>query len=207
MGKEAESLTGGDKGGWGHFYAGCGGTDYYARHIEIHREFLDRILRERPKKILEAGCGSGIMSVFFSKRGIECAALDRDRTVLEQARKNAAELGGRVAFIEGDIFGMDFRDQEFDLVFSQGVLEHFSDGDIQKAAREGLRVSRQLWVSVPNRYYRHRDFGDERLLRDWEWKKILSPVGHVRAEPYYYQRVKRNFLRKLPLMLMLGLRP
>ncbi|HTL70358.1 MAG TPA: class I SAM-dependent methyltransferase [Candidatus Eisenbacteria bacterium] len=187
---------------WGHFYADSGTPEYYRRHVEIHKTFLDRVEEGKPRRVLEAGCGSGIMSVYFSKKGIETTALDRDREVLAKAKQSGEALGGRAVYREGNIFKLPFSDGTFDAAFSQGVLEHFSDDDIRRAVREQLRVARRVWISVPSKYYNHRDFGDERLLTDKEWKKILEGTGKVGAEYYFYLRVKRNFLIRRPLMLL-----
>ncbi len=188
---------------WGHFYEGSGDIDYYNRHVEIHRPFLERVLSFKPKRILEAGCGSGIMSIFFSEQGIESVAVDRDETILRHAVETNIKLGGKAVFRRADIFGLDFKDDEFDAVFSQGVLEHFEDDRIRAAMKEALRVAPRVWVSVPSKYYNHKDFGDERLLSSGEWREILEPVGEVKTDYYYFIRVKRNFLLKRPLMLMI----
>ena len=191
------------KKSWGHFYKEAIGEEYYQEHVRIHQEFLDEVWSSNPKRILEAGCGSGIMSVYFSKLGSECLAIDRDPQVLERAQKNTNDLGGNIRVVEGDIFRLSFEDKSFDVVFSQGVLEHFDDELIRSAVKEQLRVSKRVWISVPSRYYNHKDFGDERLLTDHEWKRILEDIGQVRTRYYFYQRVKRNFLINRPLMLMM----
>lgn len=193
-----------DSKSWGHFYENSGSPDYYRSHVEIHKQFLDRVLQSKPARILEAGCGSGIMSVYFSKQGAACTAIDRDRDVLAKASVSGASLGGTAIYEEGDIFKLKYPDAAFDAVFSQGVLEHFGDAAIRGAVAEQLRVGRKVWISVPSNFYNHRDFGDERLLSDKEWKRILDGVGRVETEYYFYLRVKRNFLLKRPLMLMVS---
>jgi len=62
---------------WGHFYADSGSSEYYEQHVSIHQPFLEAILNSKPARLLETGCGSGIMSVYFSKQSIQCVALDR----------------------------------------------------------------------------------------------------------------------------------
>lgn len=188
---------------WGHFYKDAGDREYSERHQEVHREFLDAVSLEKPARLLEAGCGSGIMSVYFSKRGAEVTALDRDAEVLSVARRASDGLGGAAKYVEGDLFDLPFGPDAFDAVFSQGVLEHFDDAAIRRAVTEQLRVARVSWVSVPSRYYRHRDFGDERLLTDRQWEGILAGTGKVTTRYYFYQRVKRNFCLRRPLMLMI----
>jgi SAM-dependent methyltransferase len=190
--------------GWGHFYSDSGDEGYYQRHVEIHAPFFGKILETVPQRLLETGCGSGIMSVYFSKKGIDCTAIDRDSEVLKQASQSAAKLGGKVDFRAGDIFHLDFPGNSFDAVFSQGVLEHFSDEQIRAAVAESLRVAPRVWISVPSEFYNHKDFGDERLLSAKNWAKILSGLGSVETIYYFHQRVKRNFLIRRPLMLMIG---
>ena len=53
---------------WGDFYEGAGGKEYFAHHTEIHKDFLKEVLDRKPARLLEAGCGSAIMSIFFSMR-------------------------------------------------------------------------------------------------------------------------------------------
>lgn len=187
---------------WGHFYTNSGDADYYEQHVLIHDEFLKKVESLNPQKLLEAGCGSGIMSVYFSKQGVRATALDRDTQVLEIAKKSADALGVTVEFVAGDLFALPFTANAFDAVFSQGVLEHFQDELIRSAVLEQLRVAPISWISIPTKYYKHQDFGDERLLTDSQWRAILEPVCEVETHYYYHQRVKRNFLFKKPLMLL-----
>ncbi len=187
---------------WGHFYAGAGGVDYFLRHLSIHAEFLGEILSRRPRKILEAGCGSAIMSTFFSMAGLEVVACDRDEGVLAKAAQISREWNSRVRFVKQDLLTLSFAPNEFDASFSQGVLEHMGDADIRTVGVSLLKISPTFIFSVPSVYYKHRDFGDERLLTKEAWEKSLAPVGHFQARYYYEERVKRNFLIKRPLMIL-----
>ena len=81
-------------------------------------------------------------------------------------------------------------------------MEHLSDEWIRQVAAEALRVGKVFIFSVPSRHYKHRDFGDERLLPEDHWKKLMMGVGKFEIKPYYCIRTKRNFLLSRPLMLM-----
>ena len=75
---------------WGDFYAGAGGADYLLDHLAIHKDLLKEILRRKPSRVLEAGCGSAIMSAFLAMAGITMTACDRDEEVLKKVGKNEA---------------------------------------------------------------------------------------------------------------------
>lgn len=187
---------------WGDFYEGSGGADYLLEHISIHKDFLKEIFAYDPRAVLEAGCGSAIMSVFFAMAGLEATACDRDDEVLKRAAQTASRWRAPVKFAKEDILKFSFARDSFDAVFSQGVLEHLDDFQIKKAAEEALRVGKLFIFSVPGPHYKHRDFGDERLLPEKAWKKLLSGLGRFEMKPYYRIRTKKNLLIERPLMLM-----
>jgi len=170
--------------------------------LTIHRDFFSSIFSERPKKILEAGCGPALFSIHLSKLGYECVAIDRDPKILELARKNNQKFGGNVRFIKADIERLPLRDAEFDLSFSQGVFEHYSDREIRRMIDEQLRISKKVLFSVPHFFYLHKDFGNERLLPKWRWEKILRGYSVAESRCYYPLRRKKTLFLKLPQMYM-----
>lgn len=187
---------------WGDFYEKSGDPDYFLDHIAIHKDFLKEILKRKPATAFEAGCGSAVMSIFLAMTGVKVTAGDRDEGVLRKAGETALAWNAAVAFAREDLLGLSFGADRFDISFSQGVLEHMTDDQIRQSCREILRVSPVFVFSVPSAYYNHQDFGDERLLPEAEWRRILSGVGKLELKPYFELRVKRNFLVKRPLMLM-----
>ncbi len=55
-------------------------------------------------------------------------------------------------WVAGDGCALPFRDQSFDLVFSNSVIEHVGDASRQVAfARETMRVGTSYYVQTPNR--------------------------------------------------------
>jgi len=200
--KEPAAVNTSKEKSWGDFYEGAGGKEYFAQHTAIHKDFLKEVLDRKPARLMEAGCGSAIMSIFFSMAGVDVTACDRDEDVLKKAGETARAWKAKVKFENQDIFHFKFPADHFDAVFSQGVLEHMSDDEIRAACKEALRVAPVFIFSVPGYYYKHKDFGNERLLKEKDWGRILGDSGSLRLEPYFKTRVKRNFLIKRPLMLM-----
>lgn len=187
---------------WSEVYYEPAGVAHFIENIHVHKSFLDQLCLKPHSRVLEVGCGSGTMSVFMSHLGSDVTAVDRDASILERAEKASKELNGSVKFMEADAFELPFSDKEFDMAFSQGVLEHFSDEDILKLVREQLRVAKCVFFSVPNNFYRHRDFGNERLMAKREWEALLSAFDIKLSRNYYSIRTKRNLLRSLPIMYM-----
>ena len=187
---------------WGEFYAAGVDLSAFFGTLSHHAPFIDAILAERPARTLEAGCGTAVMSSFLAMAGVETVAVDNDPDVLTVARTSAARWPASPRFIDHDIFKLDTLGLEADIVFSQGVLEHFSDADIVALCRQSLAVAPRFVFSVPSRWYGVRDFGNERLMDAPEWGAILESAGDVTVSPYFFARRRGSkFLRK-PLMLM-----
>jgi ubiquinone/menaquinone biosynthesis C-methylase UbiE len=147
-------------------------TDGTAPHPEVHREMIEAItfcLDVRGKHVLEVGSGTGHDSVELSSLGANAVALDLTQVALELTRETAAENNAPVDLIVGDTLKLPFRTGAFDLVFSQGLIEHFSDP--APVIREQTRVIRSggyLLVDVPQRYSLYT-LEKRRLMRSGKW--------------------------------------
>ncbi len=76
------------------------------------------------KKVIELGCGTGINTIIMAKLGAKVTFLDISQHALDIVKKNAKKFGVEAEYIKGDIF--DFNgNEEYDLVHSEGVVEHF----------------------------------------------------------------------------------
>jgi len=88
-------------------------------------ERLDPYLRPGAR-VLDAGCGCGWFTGRFLRAGCRVTALDRSEEALRIARD--ATGGGAEAYIREDLLDEGFGERRrggFDLVFSDGLLEHF----------------------------------------------------------------------------------
>jgi len=82
----------------------------------------------RGKKLLEIGCGAGGHSALFARNGAEVTSVD---ITLDRAQSAANKLSlissGTGRAYHADAENLPFRDDVFDVVYSNGVLHHSSD--------------------------------------------------------------------------------
>ena len=67
-------------------------------------------------KILELCCGTGRLTLPLAKQGYNLTGVDIMPSMLEQAKKNAAQANVEINYIEADIRFLDI-DEKFDLIF------------------------------------------------------------------------------------------
>lgn len=71
------------------------------------------------QRVLDAGCGTGVVAVTAARLGAKVSALDLSPVLLEHARKNAALAELDIDFKEGDVEALPYDDATFDVVLSQ----------------------------------------------------------------------------------------
>ena len=103
--------------------------------------------------VLEAGCGSGLVSLELTLiRDIKCVLLDIRGDMIQKAKRNFEKYDDKnVDFIRADVQNLPFIDESFDLVFNEGVIEHLDN--IEGGVKEMARVSRKYcFIFHPNYY-------------------------------------------------------
>ena len=87
------------------------------------------------KRVLDAGCGAGQMSVELARRGAEVVAVDISASLLEVAAdRTPADLAGRITYRAGDMLDPDLG--AFDHVVAMDSLIHYRAADIVTALAE-----------------------------------------------------------------------
>lgn len=108
-------------------------------------------------KILEAGCGHGIVGCLLALMGSRVSLLDYDMKVLLRARKSAKYFGldEKINYVKGDVYLIPFK-KEFDLVWNDGVIEHFEKPeDIIKLMAKKTKKDGWVIVTVPAKWTLH----------------------------------------------------
>jgi len=117
------------------------------------------------RRALEAGCGSGLRALALTqeekKRIQSCVLLDFSPEALRLSKEMAGKNGllrnnggGALSFARADLFGMPFPENTFDIIWNEGVMEHFDGAGRQRGFDLIYRILRPggfFICIVPNR--------------------------------------------------------
>lgn len=89
---------------------------------ETKKDFLKLLLNKEIKKILDLGCGKGLMSKFFEGENVKIVGIDI---------KKSLENSEHFQFVEGDVRREDFG-KENDLIIASLILHFFKKDEAQQ---------------------------------------------------------------------------
>jgi len=165
----------------------------------IHQERLGAIVNlvekvtPRGSRVLDIGCGAGLVSALLAKRGYAVDAADPLPEMIELTREGAtaANLERRVECLRADIQHLPFSDNSFEVCVAAGVLPWVESSErAVKEMRRVVKFGRHLILTTDNRWglcwildpftnpvlkrFRDQAFGAFRKL-DW-------PTRHLSVE-------------------------
>lgn len=137
------------------------GTREFFDHIEQHRyhEYAPWMRRSmefekfRDAQLLEIGCGMGTDLLQFARGGARCTGIDLTPRSIEITRHRFRLYGADGNFMISDGERLPFRNESFDVVYSNGVLHHTPD--TVGAIREVHRVLRLGGTAKVMLYHRN----------------------------------------------------
>lgn len=94
-------------------------------NIEYHRVVVDHLSEGGPHRVLDVGCGAGVLSGELVAEGHDVTGIDRHAPSLALAR---AEVAG--TFVQGDFLTHPFPPASFDAVVGVAVLHHVPSLDV-----------------------------------------------------------------------------
>ena len=147
------------------------GARYGQKYEFATREFFDRVERHRykeyapwmprlmgfdqfdGKQLLEVGCGMGTDLLQFAAGGALCTGVDLTPRSIELSRLHFALYERHAEFLLADGERLPFKDESFDVVYSNGVLHHTPD--TEQGVREIHRVLRPGGTARVMLYHRN----------------------------------------------------
>ena len=181
--------------------------NYVNDKIKTKKNLIDLIKKYSPNnKIIEAGSGTGILSTYLASIGFDSLAIDIDKDILNLSKKIAKEYNAKnkPIFKIDSILSLEYKKNEFDVSFSNGVLEHFSDKEILQTLKKQMRIAKTVIVGIPTKYFDDDEamYGDERFLKIKYWREIIAKAGgeiieekscHYLAKPKIILNFKKYF--------------
>lgn len=156
--------------------------NYVNDKIKTKKNLIDLIKKYSPNnKIIEAGSGTGILSTYLASIGFDSLAIDIDKDILNLSKKIAKKYGAKnkPTFKIDSILSLEYKKNEFDVSFSNGVLEHFSDKEIIQTLKKQMKIAKIVIVGIPTKYFDDDEamYGDERFLKIKYWREIIVKAG------------------------------
>ncbi len=98
------------------------------------------------KNILELGCGEGRDSIFFAKEGLKVTSIDFSERAIFSFKEKIIEkhLEEKIKILRGDLLGLsDFKDNSFDVIYSNLGLHYFTNKETTKLFSEIYRILKE----------------------------------------------------------------
>lgn len=175
--------------------------DYIEYKLKYKSVFIDKVIQyAENRKVIETGCGTGLMAGYLQKKGLNVTALDLSQKVLDYAKQIATDskVIAPCKYKQGDILNLQYKNNTFDVSYSNGVLEHFSDEEIIETLKQQMNISKYVIFGIPSTYFNMNEkmLGNERGLTLDEWKNLIYKANGKIVEQtsfHYYKLYRRIF--------------
>lgn len=168
----------------------------------LRLNYIDERARLPGKRVLDVGCGGGILSEGLCQRGAHVMGIDMGAAPLSVAKLHGLESGIEVEYQQITVEALaEQQAGTFDVVTCLEMLEHVPDpASVIKACAKLLKPGGQLFLSTINRNPKAFLFaivGAEHLLKmlpkgTHEYKKFIKPSelsSYVRQAKLEFQDV------------------
>lgn len=176
---------------------------YYNKKVRYRLKFLKKVMKySKNKVVLEAGCGTGVNSIYFASHYYNSYAVDCSQKMLDLVGDIASSVEVPCPhLVKEDIFKLHkhFKDDELDVIYSIGVYEHYDDIKIQKLLISQLKISKYVFIGVPTRYFNDDEklYGNERFLKLSFWRRLIISTDCKIVEEFschndsFFKRIRK----------------
>lgn len=153
-------------------------------NVQIWAEELCNIISEN-ENCLEIGCGTGISSLWLAKHNRKASALDYTESSVALVNAAAKELGLALNTVLADAtIKLPFEDNEFDVIFQCGLLEHFPAEQQIELLQIWKRCCRRMVSMIPNAASIPYRIGKQIMEENGTWEYGLEIPKHSMAKEF-----------------------
>ena len=123
-------------------------NSFYGFFTKLYYRYIASYIMAKPakihkgSKILDVGCGVGILVEQFNKLGYDAIGIDINHSAIDNS------ICPKKGFLVENIANLEYSENYFDLVVSREVLEHIPQQEIDKSIQELDRVSKGLMIHI-----------------------------------------------------------
>jgi len=171
---------------WDRFWSSrAHAGDFYPQHERIERALRD-LGPWRDSRAVEIGCGAGGAGEFLLELGTKPILVDFSGASLRKCRQRFP-AGKGITLVRADVFHLPFKDGVLDVLFHQGLLEHFRGDQPRALLQENLRALRPggwLLVDLPQAFHWESFFARPLIwmgkwFAGWQTYYTLPGLKHV----------------------------
>lgn len=152
----------------------------------MYSEIINRILIEKPKKLLDVGCGTGnVLMKLRTNEEVQLYGLDISEKMIETAKKR---LGNKAELKVGDSENMEWEDNFFDVIVCNASFHHYPNPEkVLLEMKRMLKNTGTLIIGDPtapiifrpiiNIFCKLSNNGDYRIYSKREIEELLMRCG------------------------------
>ena len=152
--------------------------------VQIWAQELCNIISEN-ESCLEIGCGTGISSLWLAKHNRKVTALDYTKSSVALVKAAANKLGLALDIVLADATQkLPFTNNEFDVIFQSGLLEHFPTEQQITLLRNWKRCCKRMISMIPNASSLPYRIGKQIMENNGTWEYGLEIPKHSMAKEF-----------------------